>query len=125
MTYLPPINNKSYDQILSSMPIIRNTSHADTQYEILMENIKNFENNLTENEEVAIHLTSFGQSLLMQVSRIGYHNPSIIMFYGYVNNQYSQLIQHINQLNFLLTSAPKIDPSKPARRIGFIEDQDE
>ena len=31
----------------------------------------------------------------------------------------SQLIQHANQLNFLITSVEREDKTKPARRIGF------
>lgn len=97
---------------------------ADYQYEILMDYIKEFESGLDENEEVALQLASFGQSIVMQVTDIGYHNPSLISFYGYVNNQQSQLIQHISQLSFLLTSVRKSDPEKPPRRIGFRTDDD-
>lgn len=104
---------------------LRDYKLADNQYEILMKEIKDFESELDENEEVALQLASFGQSVLMQVTEIGYHNPSLIFFYGYVNNQWSQLIQHVSQLNFLLTTIPKADPSKPPRRIGFfIEESD-
>ncbi len=104
--------------------LIRDRKNADFQYEILMEYIKEFESELNDNEEIALLLTSFGQSIVLQVTDIGYHNPSLITFYGYVNNQPAQLIQHVTQLNFLLTSAPKIDPTKPAKRIGFISDED-
>ena len=104
---------------------IRDYKLADFQYEILMNYIAKFEENLTENEEIALKLTSFGQSLVLNVTDIGYHNPSIITFRGYVNGQYSELIQHVSQLNFLLTSVPKQESNRPARRIGFkIADAD-
>ena len=54
-----------------------------------------------------------------QPKNIGYQNPDILYFYGYVNGKTSQLIQHISQLNFLITSVEKEDKSKPPRRIGF------
>lgn len=104
--------------------LLRDHKNADFQHEILMEYIKEFESELNDDEEVALQLTSFGQSVLLQVTEIGYYNPSIISFYGYVNDRPAQLIQHVSQLNFLLTSAPKLDPNKPAKRIGFVSDED-
>lgn len=103
----------------------RDYKDADYQYEILMKFIKEFEDELKDDEEVALQLASFGQSILLQVTDIGYHNPSLISFYGYVNNQWSQLVQHVNQLNFLLMAVPKADPDKPAKRIGFIAEEND
>lgn len=101
------------------LPKIRNYQFADYQYELIMKSIINFEKELDDEHEVGIWLASFGQSILMNVTDIGYANPSLIYFYGYVNGRYSKLIQHVSQLNFLLTSVEKLDPEKPARRIGF------
>lgn len=98
---------------------IRDYNHADYQYELIMEAISEFQKNLDNEHEVALQLASFGQSIIMNVTDIGYANPSIIYFYGYVNGKDSTLIQHVSQLNFLLTSVAKADPNKPARRIGF------
>ncbi len=97
---------------------------ADWQYEKIREEIEEFQSTLNENEEVALQLTNFGQSILMQVEDIGYQNPSLIYYYGYVNGKYCQLIQHISQINFLLMAVPKADPEKPARRvkIGFVKE---
>lgn len=61
----------------------------------------------------------------MNVTSIGYQNPDMLYFYGFINGKDAQLIQHINQLNFLITSVERTDKSKPARRIGFtISDDD-
>jgi hypothetical protein len=98
---------------------------ADYQYEILMEAIKEFEDQLDDSQEVGVLLASFGQSIVMQVTNIGYSNPSLIHFHGFVNGKKSELIQNVNQLSFLLTSVAKSDPNKPARRIGFIQDENE
>lgn len=107
---------------MDSMPNIdlRNYRNADYQYELIVDEINSFQDNLDDAHEVGVYLASFGQSVLMNVTNIGYANPSIIFFYGYVNGKESTLIQHVNQLSFLLTSVEKADPDKPARRIGFL-----
>lgn len=102
-----------------SLPEIRNYQLADWKYEKVVEQIKNFQDRLDDDHEVGLLLTAFGTSVLMQVTDIGYQNPDLLYFYGYVNGTKSQLIQHSSQLNFLLTSVEKEDKSKPARRIGF------
>ena len=92
---------------------------ADYAYEVILDQIKEFEAELDDEHEVAIKLASFGQSVTMAVTDIGYANPSTLFFYGYVGDQHAQLIQHMSQLNFLLLAVRKTDPSRPARRIGF------
>lgn len=92
---------------------------SDTQFEVIRKYIEEFETALDSEHEVGIMLTNFGQSLLMQVTEITYEKSVLMVFKGYVNGQESTLIQHINQLNFLLTKMPK-DPERPKRRIGFI-----
>lgn len=98
----------------------RNFYLADYQYEILMRSIKEFEDTLDDDHEVAIQLASFGESIIMNVTDIGYSNPSLIHFYGYVDGKKAELIQHVSKLNFLLLAVPKSDPNRPARRIGFV-----
>lgn len=90
-----------------------------------MERIKEFEDTLDEDHEIALRLASFGQSITLSVVDIGYSNPSTLVFHGYVGDQPATLIQHMSQLNFLLLAVKKADPEKPPRRIGFespIED---
>lgn len=84
-----------------------------------MERIKEFEDELDDDHEVAVKLAAFGQSVTMAVTDIGYSNPTTLIFYGYVGNKKSTLIQHMSQLNFLLLAVEKADPEKPPRRIGF------
>ena len=93
--------------------------YADYSYQVILERIKEFEEELDDEHEVAIMLASFGQSITMSVIDIGYSNPSTLVFYGYVSNQRATLIQHMSQLNFLLVAVKKSDPEKPPRRIGF------
>lgn len=66
--------------------------------------------------------THFGHSVMMQVIEIGYEEPVLMVFRGYVDGRLSTLIQHVSQLNFLLTSVPKA-PDRPKRRIGFSSPQ--
>ena len=97
----------------------RSYNMADYSYEVIMDLIKDFESDLDNDHEVGIRLASFGQSITMSVTQIGYANPSTLIFYGYVGDQAATLIQHMSQLNFLLLSVPKADPEKPPHRIGF------
>jgi len=105
------------NELLSSM---RDFKMADYSYEVILKRIKEFESSLDENHEVAVKLASFGQTITMSVTDIGYSNPSTLVFYGYIGEQKATLIQHMSQLNFLLLSVPKPDPEKPPRRIGFV-----
>ena len=93
-------------------------SYSDTQYEILKRYIRDFESSLDDGHEVALYLANFGQSVLMHVTEISYEKSVLMVFKGYVNGQMSTLIQHVSQLNFLLTSVQKV-PDAPKRRIGF------
>ncbi|WP_249282231.1 DUF6173 family protein [Ligaoa zhengdingensis] len=94
---------------------------ADYQYEIIMKQIQKFEQGLDGDHEVAFRLCHFGQSILLHVTDVGYCNPSIIVFRGFVDGKPAQLIQHVSELNFLLMSVERPDPKTPARRIGFAQ----
>ena len=96
-------------------------SYSNTQFEIIKDYIQDFERSLDPEHEVALLLTNFGQSVLITVTQIGYEESVLMVFRGYVNGRMSTLIQHINQINFLITSVPK-DPQLPKRKIGFISD---
>lgn len=103
---------------------IRDYSLVDWKYEKILDQIHNFEASLDDDHEIALRLTSFGTSVTMIVTSLGYQNPDIFYFYGLVNRKKSQLIQHASQLNFLLTSVEREDKTKPARRIGFANPND-
>lgn len=103
---------------------IRDYGYADWKYEKILEQIHDFETSLDDDHEIALHLASFGTSVTMIVTNIGYQNPDILYFHGLINGKKSQLIQHASQLNFLLTSVEREDKTKPARRIGFVNPND-
>lgn len=105
--------------------IAKDYSMADWQYEVILKEIKDFEKDLDNDHEVALKLASFGQSITMSVTEIGYQNPCLIYYYGYVNGKYCQLIQHVSQISFLMIAEPKSDPLKnPRRVIGFRDTED-
>lgn len=93
--------------------------YADTQFEILKKHIQEYEKTLDSSHEVGIMLTNFGQSITMQVVEISYEESVIMVFKGYINGKMSTLIQHVSQLNFLLTSVEK-EPNKEKHPIGFV-----
>lgn len=108
------------DDILEKLAFdTRNYQLADYQYEKLMEEISNFESKLDDEHEVALKLASFNESITINVTNIGYYNPSLIVFDGIVNGNPATLVQHINQLNFLIIAVKKLNPDLPAHRIGF------
>ena len=92
---------------------------SDTQFELIKHYIKEFEDSLDPEHEVGLLLTNFGQSVLMQVTEIGYEKSVMLVFKGTVNGRPATLIQHINQLNFLLTSVDRMEQDKPKQKIGF------
>lgn len=96
---------------------------ADEQFEILKKYIEKFEKSLDSEHEVGLMMTNFGQSVLMQVVQVSYENPVLMIFKGFVNGREATLIQHINQLNFMLTSVEK-EPDRPKRKIGFVSDDE-
>jgi len=101
---------------------------SDTQFEIIKKYIQAYEQTLNPDEEIGICLTQFGQSTIMQVTEITYERSVTLIFSGLINGEPSILIQHISQLNFLLTKIKKKveEPPKPRRPIGFVtHDYDE
>jgi hypothetical protein len=93
-------------------------SYSDTQFEILKKYIQDFEKTLDSEHEVGLLLTNFGQTITMRVTDITYEEPVLMVFKGYVGDKKSTLLQHISQLNFLLTSIDKL-PEKGKITIGF------
>lgn len=95
-----------------------NHAYSDTQFEIIKKYVIDFQSQLDNEHDVGVMLTNFGSTVLMEVTEIGYEKSVLMVFKGIVDGRKSTLIQHINQLNFLLTSVPK-SPELPKRKIGF------
>lgn len=114
-------NMKALEEINNELPT--NYMFSDAQFEIIKKYIQEFEEKLDKEHNVGVMLTNFGQSVLMEVNEITYERSVVLIFKGWVNGHYSTLIQHINQLNFLLTAVPT-EENKPKRKIGFTAPQD-
>ena len=97
---------------------------ADEQFEVLKRYIQEFERSLDSEHEVGIMMTNFGQSVIMHVMQVAYEYPVLMVFKGHVKGREATLIQHVNQLNFMLTTIDK-EPDRPKREIGFITNQNE
>ncbi len=107
-----------YSKTFENMDFPTQYMFSDTQFEIIKKYIQEFESTLDTEHTVGVMLTNFGQSILMQVEEITYEKSVVLVFKGLVNGQKSTLIQHIYQLNFLLTSLP-IEKEQQKRKIGF------
>lgn len=85
--------------------------------------MEEFDKELNQEHEVGIKLVNFGQTVQFTVHNIGYFNPKLICFYGEMpDGSAIQLVQHVNQISFLLTAVKRKDPEKPKRPIGFCTD---
>ncbi|WP_242500431.1 DUF6173 family protein [Tropicimonas sp. IMCC6043] len=94
-------------------------SPAKWAYERLILYIKNFEEQLDGEHEIAMGFTGATAGVL-RIEGIGYFDPDIVTFYGMdADGTRTQLIQHVSQLNVILRALPKEPQATAARRIGF------
>jgi len=95
--------------------------YAGILHDRLMAQIRDFENDLGEDEELAGMIATFGQAVLVRILDVGYHNPHFMVFYGedLETNERVQLVQHVNQVSVLFRAVPKSPTVAKARRIGF------
>jgi hypothetical protein len=62
---------------------------------------------------------------VLRIEGLGFFAPDIVTFYGQDGDgQKLQLIQHVSQLNVMLSAVPKVPGDGAARRIGFRLAQD-
>lgn len=118
------MNPLSFDASILTKPLPVARQYADTQFQIIKRYILEFQQSLDSAHDVGLLLTNFGNSVLMEVTQIGYEGSVLMVFKGFVNDRESTLIQHISQINFLLTSVSK-DPDTPKRQIGFTANWEE
>lgn len=114
---------KSLDPDYTEMDnLIRNLpSRAQTMFENIVERIQKFEENMPNDMQAGGKLVS-GPGTVFLINKVSYMDPDIILFSGLLPDSGAavELVQHISQLNLLLTALPrKDDTSKPRREIGF------
>lgn len=94
-------------------------SPARWAYERLILYIRNFEERLDNEHEVAMGFTGADAGVI-RIEGVGYYDPDIVTFYGTdPAGGRNQLIQHVSQLNVLLRAVPKPAAEDKPRRIGF------
>jgi len=85
--------------------------------------MEQFDKSLKQEQEIGMKLVTFGQTIQFTVRNIGYYNPKLICFYGELpDGSPVQLIQHVNQISFLLTAVQRKNPEKTKQPIGFCPD---
>lgn len=109
-----------FSHVASAPASAADSNLASDFHQRLIRMILEFEKDLDDEHEVGMRLVTFGQSITFYVQNIGYYNPSLIRFYGTLENGTAvELIQHVSQISFLLMAVKKPDPALPAKRIGF------
>lgn len=98
---------------------VKQKSAAEWAYERIIVYLKNFEEQLDNEHEVAMGFAG-GDAGVLRIEGMGYFDPDIITFYGSEESGAKmQLIQHVSQLNVMLRALPKqLDQPEP-NRIGF------
>lgn len=91
---------------------------------VIQNQIRAFEASLEQLDDPTLYvgawLASFGQQRLIVVHQIQLEEPCLIIFHGLDEQGLPlSLIQHANQLNFLL-QAFKRETDEPRRPIGFV-----
>ena len=101
-----------------------NKSPAQWAYERIVMYLKNFEEGLDNEHEVAIGFTG-GDAGVLRIEGMGYFDPDIVTFYGSdPAGAKTQLIQHVTQMNVMLRALPKAVEQAEPNRIGFRLVQD-
>lgn len=99
-------------------------SPAQWAYERTVLYLKNFEEQLDNEQEVAMGFTG-GDAGVLRIEGMGYFDPDIVTFYGSdPAGGRTQLVQHVSQLNVMFRALPKAVEGEAPNRIGFrlVED---
>ena len=98
---------------------IEDKSPAEWAYERIILYIKNFEEQLDGDHEVAMGFTG-GDAGVLKIEGLGFFDPDIVTFYGNdAGGAKTQLVQHVSQLNVMLRALPKEIEAEEPNRIGF------
>ena len=126
LTALNAIQKSNSDkQKMVNAAVIQEGSTAQIVAENLYQEILNYQANLSNIEDVAMSIVKFNESITLLVDSIGYIGYNLVRFGGKDSSDKPlELIQHISQLNFLLTVVPKPEPEVPKRQIGFVSQND-
>lgn len=99
---------------------IQNENTAPVIAQKLYEALCSYQESLPDEDDMVLAVAHFGETVNIIVNKVGYIGYNLIVFYG--EDSYGKpqkLIQHINQLDFLLTCQTKTVSEVPKRQIGF------
>lgn len=114
----PCAETKPLPEAVTKKPV-EDKSPAEWAYERLIVYLKNFEEQLDGEHEVAMGFTG-GDAGVLRIEGVGYFAPDILTFYGSdQGGAKTQLIQHVSQLNVMLRALPKPVEQVEPNRIGF------
>ncbi len=98
---------------------VQHKSPARWAYERIILYIRNFEQQLDNEHEVAIGFAG-GDAGVIRIEGLGFFDPDIVTYHGTDQNGVkTQLIQHVSQLNVMLRALPRQQGRKEPARIGF------
>jgi len=91
---------------------------AKWAFERIARQIRDFEEQLSGDEEIGLPLVASPKTGMMHIEDIGYWGPDMLIYHGRNDHRKPmRLLQHYTQMSILLTAVPKIQ-AKP-NRIGF------
>ena len=99
---------------------IQNENTAPVIAQKLYEALCSYQESLPDEDDMVLAVAHFGETVNIIVNKVGYIGYNLIVFYG--EDSYGKpqkLIQHINQLDFLLSAQSKEIPEAPRGQIGF------
>lgn len=100
--------NQQNNQKIIEAAKVQSDCTAEQIAHYLFEEIKNFQIKLNETEDIAMAVVQFNQEELLLVDYIGYIGYNLIRFSGKDSKSNpKEIVQHVSQLNFLLTVVPK------------------
>lgn len=115
---LPTVEQQPLPPALAETPVA-SKSPAEWAYDRVILYIRNFEQQLDADHEIAMGFAGSDAGVL-SIEGVGYFEPDILTFYGRDEDGVkTQLIQHVSQLSVMLRAVHKAVPAEPARRIGF------
>jgi hypothetical protein len=93
-------------------------SPAQWAFDRIAHQIRNFEDRLSDDEEIGLRQVAAPNQSLMHIEDIYYWGPDMLIYYGRnEEGKPMQLLQHYTQMSILLTAVPKTR-DEPIR-IGF------
>ncbi|MGC1504171.1 MAG: DUF6173 family protein [Sulfitobacter sp.] len=119
----PKASSENLPKSVKAEPIAQK-SVAQWAYERTVLYLKNFEEQLDNEHEIAMGFTG-GDAGVLRIEGMGYFDPDIVTFYGSdPAGGRTQLVQHVSQLNVMLRALPKAVKGGEPNRIGFrlVED---